>query len=77
MKTTEPIGVLPGRPLSTHDMIMECVNYEARLVEAQRAAQEVTPPSKRMRMPAFHMTPEAGAAFGAQVYRFALSLVRI
>jgi hypothetical protein len=66
-----------GAPLTAQDIILQQVNFEDRIMERTRMHESVVPPSKRMTLPKFKLTETAKVAFGAQVHRFAVSLIKI
>jgi hypothetical protein len=67
---------MPGRPLAMHDIFMECVQHEDRLMHIVEAKASVVPPSKRILLPKNDMkkwSPAALYAFGRQIVKRSLA----
>lgn len=74
IKTTQ-LDPLPGRPLAMHDIFMECVQHEDRLMHISEAKASVMPPSARMELPKQHWSPAAMYVFNRGVFKRTLSIM--
>lgn len=73
MRETQPIAPLPGRPLGMRDILMECVNYEDRLIpHVEFKPSEAT---LKKPLPAFNLPPAARHTFGRQITKFVWSMM--
>lgn len=75
---TTPIGVpYAGAPLTAADIIQERVNFEDRKMRREESHATVVPPSKRVDYTKLKFTKTVKVAFGAQVRRFAMSVINV
>ena len=72
---TRPIDPLPGRPLWKQDILMECIQFEDRLMHRDVNVSVDPPEVMSKELPSEVWNPATKYAFNSQIIRFALSLL--